>query len=130
MGFAELPAARVANILNLELLVHAWDVAKAKARSSPCRPCSPTVLGLARNTISPQMRGTSFAEETLAGESAVSLDRAHRVHRPRGRWHLMLRGYPKEVLRNTGKPAGFPAVVNVLMAPTMRRAMKKGTSPS
>jgi hypothetical protein len=33
------------------------------------------VLGLARNTISPQMRGTSFAEEALVDESAASMDR-------------------------------------------------------
>jgi uncharacterized membrane protein len=29
------------------------------------------------------------------------------------------------VLRNTGKPAGFSAVVNLVMAPMMRRAMRK-----
>ena len=51
MGFAELPAAAVANILNLEFLVHA------------------------RNTNSPQMRGKSFADETLVEESAASMDR-------------------------------------------------------
>lgn len=28
-------------------------------------------------------------------------------------------------LRNTGTPAGFSAVVNLLMAPMMRRAMRK-----
>jgi hypothetical protein len=28
-------------------------------------------------------------------------------------------------LRNTGKPAGFSAVVNLVMAPMMRRAMQK-----
>jgi uncharacterized membrane protein len=28
-------------------------------------------------------------------------------------------------LRNTGSPAGFPAVVNLVMAPMMRRAMRK-----
>jgi uncharacterized protein (TIGR03086 family) len=76
MGFAELPATLVANILNLELLVHAWDFAKATGQELTVSPVlSDYVLGLARNTISPQMRGTSFAEETLVDESAASMER-------------------------------------------------------
>ncbi len=76
MGFAELPATLVANILNLELLVHAWDFAKATGQDLAVSPVlSDYVLGLARNTIRPQMRGTSFAEETLVDESAASLER-------------------------------------------------------
>lgn len=76
MGFAELPASLVANILNLELLVHAWDFAEANGQGLTVSPVlSDYVLGLARNTISPQMRGTSFAEETLVDESAASMER-------------------------------------------------------
>jgi uncharacterized protein (TIGR03086 family) len=76
MGFAELPATMVANILNLELLVHAWDFARATGQELAVSPVlSDYVLGLARNTISPQMRGKSFAEETLADESAASMER-------------------------------------------------------
>jgi uncharacterized protein (TIGR03086 family) len=76
MGFAELPATTVANILNLELLVHAWDFARATGQELSVSPVlSDYVLGLARNTISPQMRGKSFAEETLVDESAASLER-------------------------------------------------------
>jgi uncharacterized protein (TIGR03086 family) len=76
MGFAELPATMVANILNLELLVHAWDFATATGQRLTVSPVlSDYVLGLARNTISAQMRGTSFAEETLVDESAASLER-------------------------------------------------------
>lgn len=76
MGFAELPAATVANILNLEFLVHAWDFATATGRQVEVSPIlSDYVLGLARNTIAPSMRGHSFAEETLVEESAESLDR-------------------------------------------------------
>lgn len=76
MGFAELPATLVANILNLELLVHAWDFAKATGQELTVSPVlSDYVLGLARNTISPQRRGTSFADETLVDESAASMER-------------------------------------------------------
>ncbi len=76
MGFAELPATTVANILNLELLVHAWDFARATGQELTVSPVlSDYVLGLARNTISPQMRGTSFAHETLVDESAASMER-------------------------------------------------------
>lgn len=76
MGFAELPATTVANILNLELLVHAWDFATATGQELHVAPAlSDYVLGLARNTISPQMRGKSFADETLVDESAASMER-------------------------------------------------------
>ena len=76
MGFAVLPATTVANILNLEFLVHAWDFATATGRTLEVSPIlSDYVLGLARNTIAPSMRGHSFAEETLVEESAESLER-------------------------------------------------------
>lgn len=76
MGFSVLPASLVANILNLELLVHAWDLAVATGQEFSVSPVlSEYVLSLARNTISPEMRGGSFAEETLVDESAGSLHR-------------------------------------------------------
>jgi uncharacterized protein (TIGR03086 family) len=76
MGFAELPATMVANILNLELLVHAWDFAAATRQELAVSPAlSDYVLGLARDTISPQMRGKSFAAETLVDESSASMER-------------------------------------------------------
>ncbi|MDQ0618689.1 TIGR03086 family metal-binding protein [Arthrobacter globiformis] len=76
MGFAELPATLVANILNLELVVHAWDFATATGQELTVAPAlSDYVLGLARNTISPQMRGKSFAAETLVDESSASMER-------------------------------------------------------
>ena len=76
MGFAELPAVTVANILNLEFLVHAWDFATATGATLEVSPVlSQYVLGLARNTIAPTMRGKSFAAETLVEESAESLER-------------------------------------------------------
>ncbi|MEO6201103.1 MAG: TIGR03086 family metal-binding protein, partial [Cryobacterium sp.] len=70
MGFAQLPATSVANILNLEFLVHAWDFAVASGQDLVVSPVlSDYVLGLARNTISPEMRGGPFATETLVAES-------------------------------------------------------------
>ncbi|WP_136612205.1 TIGR03086 family metal-binding protein [Sinomonas albida] len=77
MGFAVLPAAFVANILNLELLVHAWDYATALGRKlDVSAELSEYVLGLAKATISDQVRaGGSFAEQTIVGESAHALDR-------------------------------------------------------
>lgn len=76
MGFAVLPATIVANILNIEFLVHAWDFATATGRTLDVAPVlSDYVLGLARNTIAPSMRGHSFAKETLVEEAAESLDR-------------------------------------------------------
>src|SRR6185312_11285465 len=38
MGFAVLPATTVANILNLEFLVHAWDFAAAKGQALEVAP--------------------------------------------------------------------------------------------
>jgi uncharacterized protein (TIGR03086 family) len=77
MGFAVLPATVVANILNLEFLVHAWDYAAALSGTLEVSPVlSEYVLGLARETISDQVRaGGSFAQETIVGESAHALDR-------------------------------------------------------
>ncbi len=76
MGFAELPATTVAGILNLEFLVHAWDLATATGQKIAVSPVlTDYVLGLARNTISPQARGTSFADEVMVADSAASLER-------------------------------------------------------
>ncbi|MEO6531548.1 MAG: TIGR03086 family metal-binding protein [Specibacter sp.] len=76
MGFAVLPATTVANILNIEFLVHAWDFSAATGRELGVSPVlSGYVLTLARKTIAPGMRGKSFAEETLVEESTGSLDR-------------------------------------------------------
>ncbi|WP_422934426.1 TIGR03086 family metal-binding protein [Sinomonas sp. P47F7] len=77
MGFAVLPAAFVANILNLELLVHAWDYATALGRKlDVSAEVSEYVLGLAKATISDQVRaGGSFADATIVEESAHALDR-------------------------------------------------------
>lgn len=77
MGFAQLPATMVASILNLEFLVHAWDLSVAVGAELEVAPVlSDYVLGLAQTTISAQTRENgSFGEIVAIEESAASLDR-------------------------------------------------------
>ncbi|MEW9872805.1 TIGR03086 family metal-binding protein [Arthrobacter sp. HS15c] len=77
MGFAELPATMVASILNLELLVHAWDFAKASGQDLAVSDVvTDYVEGLALVTISEQVRsGGSFAPAQPVAETAGSLER-------------------------------------------------------
>ncbi|NYE93897.1 uncharacterized protein (TIGR03086 family) [Psychromicrobium silvestre] len=77
MGFAQLPAPIVANILNIEFLIHAWDLATATGQSIAVAPAlSDYVLGLAQATITPEQRERgSFAEATVVDETASSLER-------------------------------------------------------
>ncbi|WP_308293068.1 TIGR03086 family metal-binding protein [Pseudarthrobacter raffinosi] len=77
MGFAELPATMVAGILNLELLVHAWDFAKASGQQLAVSDVvTDYVEGLALATISEQVRsGGSFAPAQPVAETAGGLER-------------------------------------------------------
>lgn len=77
MGFAELPAAMVASILNLEFLVHAWDFSRALGQDlTVADELTDYVEVLAQQTISDQVRaGGSFAAPAPVGELASSLDR-------------------------------------------------------
>lgn len=77
MGFAELPAAMVASILNLEFLVHAWDFSKALGHDlTVADELTDYVEVLARETISDQVRaGGSFSAPAPVAESASSLER-------------------------------------------------------
>lgn len=77
MGFAELPATTVAGILNLELLVHAWDFAKATEQQVAVSDVvSDYVTELAQKTISEQVRSSgSFAPVQPTSETASSLER-------------------------------------------------------
>jgi uncharacterized protein (TIGR03086 family) len=66
MGFAELPATVVAGIVNLELLVHAWDFATAIGQELHVSAIvSDHVTRLAEETISDQY-----------GPAAASLQRS------------------------------------------------------
>lgn len=77
MGFAKLPAPVVAGIVNLELLVHAWDFATATGRELVVSDVvTDHVEGLARLTISDQVRASgSFGPESPVAETAGSLER-------------------------------------------------------
>ncbi len=77
MGFAELPATVVAGIVNLELLVHAWDFAKATGQEIQVSDVvSDHVTRLAEETISDQVRASgSFAAAQPVAETAGSLER-------------------------------------------------------
>ncbi|WP_285313924.1 TIGR03086 family metal-binding protein [Pseudarthrobacter sp. fls2-241-R2A-168] len=77
MGFAELPATMVAGILNLELLVHAWDFATATGQHVAVSDVvSDFVTELAQQTISEQVRSSgSFAPAQPTAETASSLER-------------------------------------------------------
>jgi len=77
MGFAELPATVVAGIVNLELLVHAWDFAKAIGQEIHVSDVvSDQVTRLAEETISDQVRASgSFAAVQPVAETAGSLER-------------------------------------------------------
>lgn len=77
MGFAELPATMVASILNLEFLVHAWDLSKALGlEMTVADELTDYVEVLAQNTISEQVRASgSFAPALEVAETASSLER-------------------------------------------------------
>ncbi len=74
---SEVPASVGANILAIELLVHAWDFARATDREIAVDDAvSRYVLELARSLIRPQMRdGDRFAAEIEVGPDADNLAR-------------------------------------------------------
>jgi uncharacterized protein (TIGR03086 family) len=76
-GDGKMPASLAANILSVEFLVHAWDVAQATSQPMTVgEGLSDYVLGLARELIAPQMRdGDRFAAEVEVGPDSGHLER-------------------------------------------------------
>jgi uncharacterized protein (TIGR03086 family) len=77
MGGFTMPATVAADILSVELLVHAWDVATAtSARLSSSTELAEYVLGLGQELISPQIRGSGrFDPEVGVDPDAGALER-------------------------------------------------------
>lgn len=77
LGSTDLPANVVANILNVELLVHALDISDSTNQKLDVSPVlAEYVLGLTRKTISPQGRQSGlFGEEVAVGDSEESISR-------------------------------------------------------
>jgi uncharacterized protein (TIGR03086 family) len=73
LGHGELPAEVASRILSMELLVHAWDFARATGQELPANDgLSAYVLGLAKDgLIQPALRdGDNFADEVPVGADA------------------------------------------------------------
>jgi uncharacterized protein (TIGR03086 family) len=77
LGTSEMPATLATDILLIELLVHAWDFAKATGQSIKVDDAlSAYVLEHARSVIAPHMRdGDRFAKEREVGSDADNFAR-------------------------------------------------------
>lgn len=75
VGRSVLPASLAAEIIPLELLVHGWDVARATARELEVPPeIADHVLGCARELVTEDKRGRSFASEVPPRPEATVLE--------------------------------------------------------
>src|SRR6516164_8628261 len=75
VGRSVLPASLAAEIIPLELLVHGWDVARATGQHIDVpADIAGYVLDRARELITEDKRGRSFAAEVAAGPDAAVLD--------------------------------------------------------
>ena len=76
VGRSVLPARLAVEIIPLELLVHGWDIAHATGqRIEVTAEVADYVLDRARQLITEDKRGRSFAAEVPAGPDATVLDR-------------------------------------------------------
>ena len=76
VGRSVLPASLAVEIIPLELLVHGWDIARATGRGiDVSTEVAGYVLDRARELITEDKRGRSFAAEVPAGPDATVLDR-------------------------------------------------------
>ena len=77
LGHGDIPAEVASRILSMELLVHAWDFARATGQDLPTNEgLSTYVLGLAKDgLIQPALRdGDNFADEVALGAGADPMD--------------------------------------------------------
>jgi uncharacterized protein (TIGR03086 family) len=76
VGRSVLPASLAVEIIPLELLVHGWDIAHATGDDIDVTPeVAAYVLDRARELITEDKRGRSFATEVPAGAEATVLQR-------------------------------------------------------
>ncbi len=76
VGRSVLPASLAVEIISLELLVHSWDIAHATGHDIDVTPeVAGYVLDRARELITEDKRGRSFAAEVPAGPDATVLHR-------------------------------------------------------
>ncbi|HEY3293621.1 MAG TPA: TIGR03086 family metal-binding protein [Candidatus Nanopelagicaceae bacterium] len=77
LGPHTLPANIVANILNIDLLIHALDIAQSIHQEIAVAPAlADYVLALSRQTVSPEVRASgAFAEEIPVSDADESLKR-------------------------------------------------------
>jgi uncharacterized protein (TIGR03086 family) len=76
VGRSTLPASLAVEIIPLELLVHGWDIARATGGEIDVpAEVAGYVLGRARELITEDKRGRSFAAEVPAGPTATALQR-------------------------------------------------------
>lgn len=76
VGRSVLPASLAIEIIPLELLVHGWDIAYATGHDINVTPeVAGYVLDRARELITEDKRGRSFAAEVSAGAEATTMQR-------------------------------------------------------
>jgi uncharacterized protein (TIGR03086 family) len=76
VGRSTLPATLAFEIIPMELLVHGWDVARATGQQIDVPPeVADRILGCARELVTEDKRGRSFAAEVPAGPQASALQR-------------------------------------------------------
>jgi len=76
VGRSTLPATLAVEIIPMELLVHGWDVARATRQQIDVPPeVADHLLGCARELVTEDKRGRSFAAEVPAGPQATALQR-------------------------------------------------------
>jgi uncharacterized protein (TIGR03086 family) len=76
VGRSTLPADLAFEIIPMELLVHGWDVARATGQQIDVPPeVADHLLGCARELVTEDKRGRSFAAEVPAGPQATALQR-------------------------------------------------------